>query len=181
MFTYSFEPDTPAAKLPDHLPEEVKNERRERLMAVQQEVAFDWNDAQIGRQLDVLIDAAVPGEKNAWIGRSYADAPDVDGVVYVTGEGLAAGAIVPCEIVGQQRVRSGGRRGRRAALDCSSSVESTCRTTSGSMEDATCPMDQAASPRKPHARRLERPQPAHDRAAGACRSSVSCSWRSTGI
>ena len=36
---------------------------------------------------------------NAWIGRSYADAPDVDGVVYVTGEGLAAGAIVPCEIV----------------------------------------------------------------------------------
>ena len=99
MFTYSFEPDTPAAKLPDHLPEEVKNERRDRLMAVQQEIAFDWNDAQIGRQLDVLIDAAVPDEKNAWIGRSYADAPDVDGVVYVTGEGLAVGAIVPCEIV----------------------------------------------------------------------------------
>ena len=99
MFTYSFEPDTPAAKLPDHLPEEVKNERRERLMAVQQEVAFEWNDAQIGRRLDVLIDAAVPDEKNAWIGRSYADAPDVDGVVYVTGEGLSVGAIVPCEIV----------------------------------------------------------------------------------
>ena len=99
VFTYSFEPDTPAAKLPDHLPEEVKNERRDRLMAVQQEVAFEWNDAQIGRQLDVLIDAAVPDEKNAWIGRSYADAPDVDGVVYVTGEKLSAGSIVPCEIV----------------------------------------------------------------------------------
>ena len=81
-----------------------KNERRERLMAVQQEVAFAWNEAQIGRQLDVLIDSAVPGEKNAWIGRSYADAPDVDGVVYVTGEELAAGAIVPCEIVATQRV-----------------------------------------------------------------------------
>ena len=100
VFTYSFEPDTPAAKLPDHLPEEVKQERRDRLMAVQQEVAFAWNDAQIGRQLDVLIDAAVPDEKNAWIGRSYADAPDVDGVVYVTGEGLSAGSLVPCEIVG---------------------------------------------------------------------------------
>jgi ribosomal protein S12 methylthiotransferase len=100
VFTYSFEPDTPAAKLPEHLPEEVKAERRERLMAVQQEVAFAWNDAQTGRRLDVLIDAAVPKEKNAWIGRSYADAPDVDGVVYVTGDGIKLGAIVPCEVVG---------------------------------------------------------------------------------
>jgi ribosomal protein S12 methylthiotransferase len=99
VFTYSLEPDTPAAKLPEHLPEEVKNERRERLMAVQQEIAFEWNDAQIGRPLDVLVDAAVPDEKNAWIGRSYADAPDVDGVVYVTGEELSTGAIVPCEVV----------------------------------------------------------------------------------
>lgn len=99
VFTYSFEPDTPAAKLPDHLSEEVKNDRRERLMEVQQRVAFEWNDAQIGRQMDVLIDAAVPGEKNAWVGRSYADAPDVDGVVYVTGERLSVGAMVPCEIV----------------------------------------------------------------------------------
>ena len=48
----------------------------------------------------MLIDAAVPDEKNAWIGRSYADAPDVDGVVFVTGEGLSAGSLVPCEIVG---------------------------------------------------------------------------------
>ena len=100
VFTYSLEPDTPAAKLPDHVPEEVKNERRDQLMAVQQEVAFEWNDAQVGRRLDVLIDSAVPEEKNAWIGRSYADAPDVDGVVYVTGEKLSAGALVPCEIVG---------------------------------------------------------------------------------
>jgi ribosomal protein S12 methylthiotransferase len=99
VFTYSLEPDTPAARLPDHLPEEVKAERRERLMAVQQEIAFQWNDAQIGRRLDVLIDAAVPEEDNAWIGRSYADAPDVDGVVYVTGEGLSVGQIVPCEVV----------------------------------------------------------------------------------
>jgi len=99
VFTYSFEPDTPAAKLPEHVSEEVKEERRGQLMAVQQDNAFAWNDAQIGRQLDVIIDSAVPGEKNAWVGRSYADAPDVDGVVYVTGERLAAGKIVPCEVV----------------------------------------------------------------------------------
>jgi ribosomal protein S12 methylthiotransferase len=101
VFTYSFEPDTPAAKLPDHLPEEVKNERRAALMAEQQEIAFAWNDKQVGRQFDVLIDGAVPEQPNAWIGRSYADAPDVDGVVYVTGEELSAGAIVPCEVVGR--------------------------------------------------------------------------------
>ncbi|HEX2476237.1 MAG TPA: 30S ribosomal protein S12 methylthiotransferase RimO [Lacipirellulaceae bacterium] len=99
VFTYSFEPDTPAARLPDHLPEEVKAERRDRLMEVQQEVAFQWNNAQIGRRLDVVIDAAVPEEKNAWIGRSYADAPDVDGVVYVTGDEISVGNIVPCEVV----------------------------------------------------------------------------------
>jgi ribosomal protein S12 methylthiotransferase len=101
VFTYSFEPDTPAAKLPDHLPEEVKNQRRAALMAEQQEIAFAWNDKQVGRQFDVLIDGAVPEQPNAWIGRSYADAPDVDGVVYVTGEELSAGAIVPCEVVGR--------------------------------------------------------------------------------
>jgi ribosomal protein S12 methylthiotransferase len=99
VFTYSLEPDTPAARLPDHLPEEVKEERRSRLMAAQQDVAFAWNDAQIGRRLDVLVDAAVPDENNAWVGRSYADAPDVDGVVYVTGERLSVGSLVPCEIV----------------------------------------------------------------------------------
>jgi ribosomal protein S12 methylthiotransferase len=99
VFTYSYEADTPSAKLPDHLPEEVKEDRRQRLMAMQQRIAFDWNARQIGRRLDVLIDAPLPGEPNVWLGRSYADAPDVDGAVYVTGDGLAAGRIVPCEIV----------------------------------------------------------------------------------
>jgi ribosomal protein S12 methylthiotransferase len=99
VFTYSFEPDTPAARLPDHLPAEVKDARRERLMGVQQQIAFEWNQTQIGRRLDVLVDRDVPGERNAWIGRGYNDAPDVDGVVYVTGEKLRPGKLVPCEIV----------------------------------------------------------------------------------
>jgi ribosomal protein S12 methylthiotransferase len=99
VFTYSFEPNTPAAKLPDHVPAEVMESRRETLMAVQQEIAFDWNARQMGRQMEVLIDAPVPGEKDVWIGRSYADAPDVDGVVYLTGKGLRTGLIAPCEIV----------------------------------------------------------------------------------
>jgi len=104
VFTYSHESDTPAAKLSDPVPEDVMQERRNRLMAEQQKIAFDWNDAQIGRQLDVLIDSKVPDEplsegRAAWIGRSYTDAPEVDGVTYVTGEGLATGNLVKCEIV----------------------------------------------------------------------------------
>jgi ribosomal protein S12 methylthiotransferase len=99
VFSYSLEPDTPAARLPDHLPEEVKEARRAGLMAIQQEIAFEWNARQVGRQFDVLIDSQVPGEKDAWIGRSMADAPDVDGVVYVSGRKLQPGRLVRCEIV----------------------------------------------------------------------------------
>jgi ribosomal protein S12 methylthiotransferase len=99
VFGYSLEPDTPAARLGDHVPAELIEERRGRLMGVQQEIAFAWNKGQMGRRFDVLIDREVPGEKNAWIGRTYADAPDVDGVVYVSGANLRAGKIVRSEIV----------------------------------------------------------------------------------
>ena len=102
VFTYSLEPDTPAAKLPDHLPEEVQAERREQLMAVQQQVAFEFNEGQVGKTLDVLIDRPVPGEAQAFVGRSYADAPDIDSLVFVTGEGLRPGQFVSCEIVAYQ-------------------------------------------------------------------------------
>ncbi len=99
VFTYSFEPDTPAARLPDHLNDEVKHSRYERLMAVQQRIAFEWNEAQVRKRCDVLLDGPVPGEKSVWMGRGFADAPDVDGVVFVTGKKLKAGQIVPAEIV----------------------------------------------------------------------------------
>ena len=104
VFTYSFEPDTPAAVLPNHLPEEVKEERRERLMAIQQQIAFEQCQAQIGREVDVILDQPVPGEKNVFVGRSAADAPDVDGLVFVTGDRqkLKAGQIVPVQVVATQ-------------------------------------------------------------------------------
>ena len=99
VFTYSLEPDTPAARLPNHVPEEVKEARRDELMAIQQEVAFEWGDAQVGTRMDVLIDAPIEGQEGAWIGRSAADAPDVDCATFVTGEGLKPGQIVECEVV----------------------------------------------------------------------------------
>jgi ribosomal protein S12 methylthiotransferase len=104
VFTYSLEPDTPAAALPGHLPDEVKEQRRERLMEVQQQIAFEQCQAQIGRELDVILDQAVPGEKNVFVGRSAADAPDVDGLVFVTGDRqkLKVGQIVPVQIVATQ-------------------------------------------------------------------------------
>ncbi|QDU25687.1 Ribosomal protein S12 methylthiotransferase RimO [Anatilimnocola aggregata] len=104
VFTYSFEPDTPAANLPNHLSEEEKESRQVRLMEVQQAHAFAWNQAQIGKTIPVILDQPVEGEKNVWIGRSQADAPDVDGLVFVTGDRikLKAGDIVPVEIVATQ-------------------------------------------------------------------------------
>ncbi len=101
-FTYSFEADTPSAALPDHVPQEVMDDRRNRLMAEQQEVAFAWNEQRIGKQIDVILDQPVAGESTAWMGRSYADAPDVDSLVWVTGEDLTVGQIVRCEVVASQ-------------------------------------------------------------------------------
>jgi ribosomal protein S12 methylthiotransferase len=100
VFTYSLEPDTPAVKLEGHLPEEVKIARRDELMATQQEIAFEFGDSLVGYELDVLIDSQV--EEGVWLGRSYADAPEIDGNVIVTGTGLNVGDFVPVEIEARQ-------------------------------------------------------------------------------
>lgn len=105
VFPYSFEPDTPAAKLPGHLPEAVRNERRDRVMEAQQEIAFAFNQLLVGKRLDVLIDGPAPGvpaRESVFVGRTYADAPDVDGLAFVRGRDLEPGDLVPCEIVGSE-------------------------------------------------------------------------------
>ncbi len=98
-FAYSQEPTTPSGTMEAQLPDEVKKARRDQLLAAQQKVAFAWSKAQVGRRMDVILDSPVPGEASAYIGRTYADAPEVDGAAYVSGENLSAGQIVPCEIV----------------------------------------------------------------------------------
>jgi len=100
VFPYSLEPDTPAAKLPDHLPEELKFERRDELMETQQQIAFDFSDSLVGYEIDVLIDDHIEGDM--WLGRSYADAPEIDGNVFVSGEGFEVGSFVPVEITARQ-------------------------------------------------------------------------------
>jgi ribosomal protein S12 methylthiotransferase len=99
VFPYSFEGDTPAAKLAGHLPEETTLERRDRVMAVQQPIAFEFNRSLAGKTLDVLIDAPAPEGRHVWLGRSYADAPDVDGVTWVRGTDLRPGDLVSCQVV----------------------------------------------------------------------------------
>ena len=100
VFPYSLEPDTPAARLANHLDEATKLDRRDRVMAAQQPIAFEFNQNLVGRSLDVLIDTAAPDSRgDLWVGRTYADAPDVDGLVSVTGANLEPGDLVECSIL----------------------------------------------------------------------------------
>lgn len=102
VFTYSIEEGTPAARLPNRVPAQLASERREQLMAVQQPLAFQWNAARIGGVEQVLIDGPLPGEPGVWLGRTYTDAPDIDGLVYVTEtepDTLSSGVMVDCEMV----------------------------------------------------------------------------------
>lgn len=82
VFTYSPEEDTAAARLPEQIDEEVKEDWQDELMELQQEISFDKCEEMIGRELLVMIEGKVSGE-NAYIARSYRDAPDIDGYVFV--------------------------------------------------------------------------------------------------
>jgi len=98
VFVYSPEPDTPAVQLSGHVEPELKEARRRRLLEVQQPIAFEFNQGLVGRSMEVIVDGPAVGEPGLWVGRTYADAPDVDGVVLVRGAGLASGMLAECEI-----------------------------------------------------------------------------------
>ena len=85
VFTYSPEEDTPAAVMPDQIPEDVKEDRQAELMELQQEIAFDLAEEIIGREVLVMIEGKVADE-NAYVGRTYKDAPNVDGLIFVESE-----------------------------------------------------------------------------------------------
>ena len=106
VFTYSIEEDTPAARLPNRVDPEVAIRRRDELMALQQSIAFEWNGSRVGGVEDVLIDAPMPDQEGVYIGRTRNEAPDVDGLVYVSQVNedapVEVGQIRPCEIVASQ-------------------------------------------------------------------------------
>ena len=100
VFTYSPEEDTPAAEMTDQIPEEVKEERRDELMELQQEISYDRGQDRIGQELLVMIEGKVADE-SAYIGRTYGDAPKVDGYIFVqTGELLMTGDFAKVRVTG---------------------------------------------------------------------------------
>ena len=100
VFTYSREEGTPAYNMPDQLDEETKAKWRDELMALQQEISLDFNEQRIGDELDAFVEGFIP-EDNIYIGRTYGDAPNVDGYVFINSDaGLNTGDIVRVRIEG---------------------------------------------------------------------------------
>lgn len=100
VFTYSAEEDTPAASFPDQIEEEVKKDRQADIMELQQEIAFEKAEGMTGQNVLVMIEGKVADE-NAYVGRTYKDAPNVDGLVFVnTDRELMTGDFVPVHITG---------------------------------------------------------------------------------
>ena len=100
VFTYSPEENTPAAEMPDQIPEEVKEDRQAELMELQQEIAFDLAEDMIDREVLVMIEGKVADE-NAYVGRTYRDAPNVDGLIFInTDEELMSGDFAKVKVTG---------------------------------------------------------------------------------
>ncbi|BCX05979.1 MAG: ribosomal protein S12 methylthiotransferase RimO [Candidatus Roseilinea sp.] len=98
VFTYSFEANTPSGRMPNQVPAEVAEARRDALMRRQQQISLAKNQRFIGATLTTLIEGNDP-EQNISVGRTYRDAPEVDGLVIVEGT-LPAGEMVPVKITG---------------------------------------------------------------------------------
>lgn len=100
VFTYSAEEGTPAASMDGQIPEELKEARRDELMELQQEISLEKGNERIGQELLVMIEGKVSGE-SAYIGRTYGDAPNVDGYLFVqTGELLMTGDFAKVRVTG---------------------------------------------------------------------------------
>jgi ribosomal protein S12 methylthiotransferase len=95
-FQFSFEPGTASESLGDPVPQEIKEYRYDSLMSIQQNISLQINQSLVGKQMDVLIEG---NKKGISIGRSYRDAPEIDGLVFVEGN-LRIGEISPVQITG---------------------------------------------------------------------------------
>lgn len=100
VFTYSPEEGTPAASMTDQVPENIKEERRNRIMELQQEVSLDKSADMVGRVIPVMVEGKITDD-DAYVGRSYKDAPNVDGYVFInTNAQLMSGQIINVRITG---------------------------------------------------------------------------------
>lgn len=98
VFTYSREEDTPAAEMDGQIDEEVKEARRDEIMQIQQDIAFDKSNSRVGEIYEVMIEGRLPDE-GVYIARTYMDAPDVDGYVFIQSDyNLNSGDFVKVEV-----------------------------------------------------------------------------------
>ncbi|MDO4623216.1 MAG: 30S ribosomal protein S12 methylthiotransferase RimO [Eubacteriales bacterium] len=100
VFTYSQEEGTPAAEMPDQIDEDTKKRRQDELMTLQQDISCAKGEEMIGRTLEVFIEGFM-SENNAYVGRTYADTPNVDGLIFIqTDEVLNSGDFVQAKVTG---------------------------------------------------------------------------------
>ena len=100
VFTYSPEEDTPAAEMEDQVEENVKEERRDEIMELQQEIAFELAEGMVGKVVMAMVEGKVADEE-AYVARTYKDAPDVDGYIFInTEEPLMTGDFVKVLVTG---------------------------------------------------------------------------------
>lgn len=101
VFTYSREEDTPAANLKPQVKSSVKKKRQKELMELQQSIVFEAGSNHIGKILDVIIEGRIVDKENVYVGRTYMDAPQVDGYIFVDSENeLISGEIVKVKVTG---------------------------------------------------------------------------------
>ena len=101
VFTYSKEEDTPAALLKPQIKASVKKKRQKELMELQQSIVFDACSNNIGRILDVIIEGRIVDKEHVYVGRTYMDAPQVDGYIFINSEEeLMSGDIVQVKVTG---------------------------------------------------------------------------------
>ncbi len=98
VFTYHPEDGTPAAKLPKQVGERTKRKRRDEVMALQAEISAEIMEGYVGKSLEVLVQAQHPEWPSLYTGRTWFQAPEVDGVTYVSGESISPGQMVMADI-----------------------------------------------------------------------------------
>lgn len=99
IFAYQPEEGTPAAEMPDQIPDKVKDFRRDSLMEVQGEISEEWLATYQGERLEILVDAAHDDWPGLHVGRTWFQAPEIDGLTYISGPGVEPGALVTGDIV----------------------------------------------------------------------------------
>jgi ribosomal protein S12 methylthiotransferase len=99
-FSYSPEPETRAAEMPKRAPKGVADRRLDQLLQLQRQISLKRNQRLAGEKITVLVDADVEGQEWDYVGRSQAEAPDIDGHIYLRGRDISPGEFIRAQVTG---------------------------------------------------------------------------------